>query len=121
MAPTRSKRAPQKAQPELRKRQAPSDSNASTKHLKLSSQSTSVNHRQRQSTVEEVEDEESTSMNSSPQNPNVLLEAANGSDDVEMSDNPSPSQLQDFEEDDEPEESLPVETAEEQRSELIKS
>ena len=64
-------------------------------------------------------------MNSSPKNPNAILEAANGSDDVEMLDNDTAPALGDFEEDDdgedEPEVTKPVETAEEQCSEPNKS
>ncbi len=66
-------------------------------------------------------------MNNPPKNPNSLLEAADGSDDIEMPDDDPPA-LEDTEpygedddedddEDDEPEVTKPVETAEAQRGE----
>src|SRR5712671_4196159 len=60
------------------------ESNPVTKHLKLSANAAragSVKHYSRQPSVEDVEDEGGTSENISP---NALLEATNGSDDVEM-------------------------------------
>jgi len=103
------------------------ESNAVTKCLKLSADAAqvAVKHWQRQPLVEDAEDEDSRSVNSSPKNPNAILEAANGSDDVEMLDNDTAPALGDFEEDDdgedEPEVTKPVETAEEQCSEPNKS
>jgi hypothetical protein len=141
MAPAQSKLAtPLITQPKItaqRKRKASSkitdenfvgaESNAVTKRLKLSADAAraAVKHRQRQPSVEDAEDEDSRSVNSSPKNPDAILEAADGSDDVEMLDNDAAPALRDFEEDDddedEPEVTKPVETAEEQRSELNKS
>ena len=60
-------------------------------------------------------------MNSTPKNPNAILEAADGRDDVEMVDNDPAPAFEDFEEDeDELEVTKPIETAEEQRSESNK-
>jgi hypothetical protein len=98
------------------------ESNAFTKRLKLSAnaaQPTSVKNRQRQPSVEEVEDEDRVSANHSPKNPNTLLEASDGTDDVEVLDNdPAPS-LEEVEDDDddEPAVTTPIETAEEQLGE----
>jgi len=82
-----------------------------------------IKHRQRQS-VEDVKDEDSTSMNSSPKYPNAILEAADGSDNVEMLDNNMAPALEDFEEgdddEDEPELTKPIEAAEEQLRESNK-
>ena len=97
------------------------ESNAVTKCLKHAAQAASVKHQRRQPSVEDVEDEGSAPVNSSPKNQNALLEAVDGSDDVEMLENCSASALEDFEEDgdekDEPEVTKPVETAEVQLSE----
>ena len=141
MAPAQSKLAtPLTMRPEItaqQKRKASSkitdenfvgaESNTITKRLKLSADTAwamAIKHRQRQSSVEDVEDEDSTSMNSSPKNPNAILEAADRSDDVEMLDNNMALALEDFEEgddgEDEPELTKPVETAEEQLCESNK-
>jgi hypothetical protein len=101
------------------------ESNPVTKRLRLSAnaaQAGSIKRRPRQPSVEDVEDEGDTSANSSPKNPNSLLEAADGSDDVEMLDK-DPA-LEDFEEEsdeDGPEVLNPVETAEAERSESMKT
>ena len=109
------------------------ESNAVTKRLKLSAigkgdtSRAAVKPRQRQASVEDVDDKESTPVNNPPKNPNSLLEAANGSDDIEMPDDDPPA-LEDTEpygedddddddDDDEPEVTKPVETAEAQRGE----
>src|SRR5882724_1155654 len=114
MAPAQSKLAtPLTTQPEIMarwKRKASSkitdekfvgvESNTVTKHLKLSADTAwamAIKHWQRQS-VEDVKDEDSTSMNSSPKYPNAILEAADGSDNVEMLDNNMAPALEDFEE-----------------------
>jgi hypothetical protein len=138
MAPAQSKlAAPLATGPQIttqRKRKASSritdenfvgpESNAVTKRLKLSAdaaRAASVKRRQRQPSVEDVEDEDSLSVNSSPKNPNTLLEAMDESEDIEMLDDPTPA-FEDFEEDDdeEPEVSKPIETAEAQRGKLVK-
>src|SRR5277367_6189458 len=97
------------------------ESNAVTKRLKLSADAAqaAVKHRHRQPSVEDVDDEDTISVNSSPKNPNAVLEAADGSDDVEMLDNEAAPALGDYEEDDDDEDDqeVTVETAEEQRSE----
>jgi hypothetical protein len=96
------------------------ESNIVTKHLKLSAdaaQATVVKCLQRQPSVEDVEDEDSTSVNSSPKNPNAILEAANEHDNVEM--DPALA-FEDFEEDDkedQPKVTEPIERAEEKCSE----
>jgi len=104
------------------------ETNAVTKRLKLSAdmaRAASAKRHQRQPSVEDVDDEDSVSANSSPKNPNTLLEAVDGSDDIEMLDNPTPG-LEDVEEDDddegedEPEVSKPIETAEAQRGKSVK-
>ena len=140
MAPAPSKLAvPLAMEPEItvqRKRKASSkitdknfvgaESNAVTKRLKLSADTAhaaSAKHRRRQSPVEVIEDEDSAPVDSSPKNPNALLEAVDGSDDVEtLGDHPAPA-LKDIEEDDDDEDELevtkPVETAEAQRGESI--
>jgi hypothetical protein len=90
--------------------------NAVTKCLKLAANTTwaaSVKCQQRQPSVKDVEDEDSTSSNSSPKNPNALLEAASESDDVNI------LILEDFKEDDDGEDG-PIKTAEAQCSESIK-
>lgn len=109
------------------------ESNVVTKRLKLSAnrdtaQAAAVKPQQRQASVEDVADQDSTPVNNPPKNPNVLLEADDGSDDVEMpEDDPAPA-LEDVEPDEdddeddeddesEPEVTKPVETAEAQRSE----
>ena len=83
---------------------------------------TAVKQKQ-QPSIEDVEDDDSTSANSSPKNLSAILEAANRSDDMPDYD-PAPA-LKDFEDDDdddnresaEPVVSKPVKMAEEQRSE----
>jgi hypothetical protein len=100
------------------------ESNTFTKRLKLSAnaaQPTSVKHRQRWPSVEEVKDEDRVSANHSPKNPNTLLEASDDTDDVEMLDNDSAPSLEEVEDDDdddyEPEVTTPKETAEKQLGE----
>jgi len=98
------------------------ESNPVTKHLKLSANAAwagSVKCYPRQPSVEDAEDEGGTSENISP---NALLEATNGSDDVEMLDKDPALALKDFEEDDEDGQEVPtpVETAEAEHSESTK-
>ena len=57
-----------------------------TKKLKLSAKkasAASAKQPQRQASVEDVEDENSMPQNIPPKNPNTLLEAADGSDDLD--------------------------------------
>ncbi len=144
MAPSHSKLS----QPEItgpRKRTASSritdenftgaESNVVTKRLKLSatgnrgtSRAAAVKPQQRQASFEDADDEDSTPVNNPPKNPKRLLEAADGSDDIEMPDDDPPPALEDTEpygaddddDDDEPEVAKPVETAEAQRGESKK-
>jgi hypothetical protein len=110
------------------------ESNAVTKRLKQSAvasvaaQAATVKHLQRQSQVEDIEDEDSAPVNSSPKNPNTLLEAADESDDVVMLDNDpaseskSESELEEHGCEVDKEETIDaVETAEQERSESIKT
>ena len=98
-----------------------------TKHsLKSSSAASHTLKRQQKhhSSVEDIE-EEDTPVNCSPKNPNALLEAADGSDDIDiefLDVHRAPALQQSGEEDDEEEgeEAEHVETAEEQRRESIK-
>jgi hypothetical protein len=100
------------------------ESNAVTKRLKLSAATTqakTVKRQQRQASVEDIEDEDGTSVNNPPRNPNALLEAADGSDDEVEQDDPARA-LEEVEpygdddnDDEEPEITEPVETAEAQR------
>lgn len=110
------------------------ESNAVTKRLKLladatarASRATAVNHLQRQASVEEVEEDNTSSGNNAPKNVNTVLEAADGSDDPELLGN-DPSQTasertdepgggDDEYEDGEPWITKPVETPREQRRE----
>ena len=100
------------------------ETNAVTKRLKLSAdaaRAASVKRRQRQPSVEDIDDEDSVPANSSPKNPNTLLEAVDGSDDIEMLDNPTPGLEDDDDKgEDEPEVSKPIETAEAQRGKSVK-
>ena len=145
MAPAQSKLArPLATQPERmgqRKRKVSSritdenfvgaKTNVVTKQLKLSANATSVASvavKQRWASVEEEDDDDKImSVNDPPKNPNVLLEAADGSDKDEDDMDPAPK-LEDTEpygEDDdnddnnEPEIIKPVEMAEAQRGESI--
>jgi hypothetical protein len=107
------------------------ESNVVIKRLKLSAnrdtaQVAAVKPQQRQASVEDVADQDSMPVNNPPKNPNVLLEADDGSDDVEMPDDDPAPALEDVEPDeddnddddeDQPEVTKPVETAEAQRSE----
>jgi len=74
-----------------------------------------------QPSIEDVEDDDITSVNSSPKNPSAILEAANGSDDIDMPDYDPALALKDFEDDDDDKDELvvskPIEMAEEQCSE----
>jgi len=56
------------------------ESNAVTKRLKLSANAAPVASKKKQASVENIEDEDST-VNIPPKNPNAILEAADGSDD----------------------------------------
>lgn len=106
------------------------ESNAVTKRLKLSAaapQAKTVKRQPRQASVEDIEDEDSTSVNNPPRNPNALLEAANGGDDdVETEDDPAPALEEvepygdDDDDDEEPEITESVETAEAQRGQSKK-
>jgi hypothetical protein len=93
------------------------ESSGVTRHLELLADGTAraVKRQRTHSSVEDVE-EEIVSVNSSPKNPNTVLEAADGSDDVEMLD---PALQSSGDDDDKEKEGLtkPDETAEEQRSE----
>jgi hypothetical protein len=137
MAPAQSKHAAP-IQPEItapRKRKASSkitdenfvgaESNVVTKRLKQSADAArdaAEKRQQRQPSVQDLdpEDEDTVPLNNTPKNPRAVLEAANGSDDVEMLDN-DPAPPHDSDEDDMygPEVAKPIETAEEQRSESI--
>jgi hypothetical protein len=90
--------------------------NTITKCLKLAANTTwatSVKCQQRQLLVKDVKDKDSTSSNSSPKNLNALLEAASGSDNVDI------LTLKDFKEDDDGKDG-PIKIAEVQHSESIK-
>ena len=127
MAPAPSKLARTQTQPQQsssRKRTSSkvtsAKSNATAKCLKPSTKITQ--HRPRQPSVEDVDDESDLLVNNSPKNPAILLEAADGiDDDVEMVDNDPAPQLEDFEDEDgdeEPKQSKAKETDEEQLREL---
>jgi len=111
------------------------ESNVVIKRLKLSAtgkgdtSQAAVKPQQRQASVEDADDEESTPVNNPPKNPKSLLEATDGSDDIEMPDDDPPA-LEDTEPygednneddvddvDDDPGVTKPVETAEVQRGE----
>ena len=135
MAPSHSKLS----QPEItgpRKRKASSkitdenfigaESNVVTKRLKLSatgkrdtSRAAPVKPQQRQASVGDANDENSTLMNDPPKNPTRDLEATDGSDDIEMLDGDPPTEPHgdDNSGDDESKLTKPVETAEAQRGE----
>jgi hypothetical protein len=106
-------------QPETAKSFVDADRNSGTKHLELLADGTAraVKHQRTHSTVEDVE-EDDIPVNLSPKNPNALLEAADGSNNVEM---PNPTLQSSGEDDDEDGEGITkaVETAEEQCRELM--
>ncbi len=69
------------------------ESNVVTKRLKVLANIAHAKQQQWQASVEDIEDQNNIFMNTTPKNPNSLLEAANGSDDddVEVLDNnPAP-------------------------------
>ena len=139
MAPSHSKLS----QPEItgpRKRKASSkitdenfigaESNVVTKWLKLlakekhdTARAAAVKPQQRQASVVDANDEDSTLMNNPPKNPTRVLEAADGSDDIEMLDGDPPTGPYGDENngDDESKVTKPVETAEAQRGESGKN
>jgi hypothetical protein len=101
------------------------ESNVVTKCLKESAaaaQAAAVKRRQRQPSVEDVEEEDDAPRNNTPKNPEALLEAANGSDDIGPLDNdPVPGSKGSDDDDDEPQlVTKHVETAEEQHRESNK-
>ena len=93
------------------------ESNTVTKRLKLSAAATK--RPQRQASVEDVEDQDNMPRNIPPKKPNTLLEATDGSDEVEeLDDDPPPLEIVNPDEDDndnndneEAEITEPIETA----------
>ena len=107
------------------------ETNVVTKRLKLSANATRTagsTAAKRQASVEDVEDDDNILINDSPKNPNALLEAVDGDDDVDMDPAPALEDVEPYGDDDdddgddddeEPEIIMPEETAEAELGESI--